>query len=90
MAGRRRELGYCPAALYEASPPAEVRQVLHRLQFRHAQVRGSWLNPATPGFARTVLVESTDREDLGEQAVTDPMPQASVSRVLHETPQTDR
>jgi hypothetical protein len=42
---------HTPAALYEASPPAEARRVLRKLEFHHAPKHGSWLNMAELEFS---------------------------------------
>ena len=40
-----------PVALYEFSPPAEVRPILDKLDFHYTPNHGSWLNMAEIEFS---------------------------------------
>jgi hypothetical protein len=42
---------HTPAALYEASPPAEARRLLRKLELHYTPVHGSWLNMAELEFS---------------------------------------
>jgi hypothetical protein len=42
---------HTPASLYEASPPAEVRRSLRKLEFHYTPVHGSWPNMAELEFS---------------------------------------